>query len=63
MAKELSTVAVSSSSGRKASSFNSAIVTTYVDAGARHIAIRIGTLHQNTWVEQLNQLALLPLPR
>jgi hypothetical protein len=36
---------------------------TYVDAGARHIAIRIGTLHQNTWVEQLNQLALLPLPR
>jgi len=36
---------------------------TYVDAGARHIALRVGTLHQETWTEQLNQLAALPLPR
>ena len=34
----------------------------YADAGARHIAVRIGTLHQETWVEQLNRLAQLPLP-
>jgi hypothetical protein len=32
---------------------------TYVDAGARHIALRIGTLHQESWVEQLNRLATL----
>jgi alkanesulfonate monooxygenase SsuD/methylene tetrahydromethanopterin reductase-like flavin-dependent oxidoreductase (luciferase family) len=35
----------------------------YVDAGARHIAIRIGTLRQDVWTEQLNRLARLPLPR
>lgn len=35
---------------------------TYVDAGARHIALRIGTLHQPTWTEQLSRLAHLLLP-
>ena len=32
---------------------------TYVDAGARHIALRVGTLHQEAWREQLNRLATL----
>ena len=38
-------------------------LTDFVQAGARHIAIRIGTLHQDTWVEQVNRLARLVLPR
>jgi alkanesulfonate monooxygenase SsuD/methylene tetrahydromethanopterin reductase-like flavin-dependent oxidoreductase (luciferase family) len=32
---------------------------TYVQAGARHIALRVGTLHQEMWVEQLSRLARL----
>ena len=34
----------------------------YVDAGARHIAIRVGTMNQQSWIDQLNQLARLLLP-
>lgn len=34
----------------------------YVEAGTRHIAIRIGTLEQNLWADQLGQLARLLLP-
>ncbi len=34
----------------------------YVQAGARHIALRVGTLHREIWVDQLNQLARLLLP-
>jgi alkanesulfonate monooxygenase SsuD/methylene tetrahydromethanopterin reductase-like flavin-dependent oxidoreductase (luciferase family) len=34
----------------------------YRAAGARHIAIRIATLHQDVWTDQLGQLAGLLLP-
>jgi alkanesulfonate monooxygenase SsuD/methylene tetrahydromethanopterin reductase-like flavin-dependent oxidoreductase (luciferase family) len=36
---------------------------TYVDAGTRHIAIRVGTLDQDDWADQLHQLARLLLTR
>lgn len=31
----------------------------YIEAGTRHIALRVGTMHQDAWVDRLHQLASL----